>query len=81
MVLVGRKAPVFKAPAVINGNEIVNDFSLEQYIGEKYVLFFFYPADFTFVCPSELIAFQDSLSEIEKLDTVVVGCSVDSHFS
>ncbi|MGL5690301.1 MAG: peroxiredoxin [Bacteroidales bacterium] len=81
MVLVGRKAPVFKAPAVINGNEIVNDFSLEQYIGEKYVLFFFYPADFTFVCPSELIAFQDSLSEIEKLDTVVVGCSVDSYFS
>lgn len=81
MVLVGKKAPLFKAAAVINGNEIVNDFSLEQYIGKKYVLFFFYPADFTFVYPSELIAFQDSLSEIEKLDTIVVGCSVDSHFS
>lgn len=81
MVLVGKKAPLFKAPAVINGNEIVENFSLEQYIGKKYVLFFFYPADFTFVCPSELIAFQDAMEQIEKLDTVVVGCSVDSQFS
>lgn len=81
MVLVGKKAPVFKAPAVINGNEIVDGFSLEQYIDKKYVLFFFYPADFTFVCPSELIAFQDAMAQIEKLDTVVVGCSVDSQFS
>ncbi|MGL5785864.1 MAG: peroxiredoxin [Bacteroidales bacterium] len=81
MVLVGKKAPVFKAPAVINGNEIVDGFSLEQYIDKKYVLFFFYPADFTFVCPSELIAFQDAMAHIEKLDTVVVGCSVDSQFS
>ncbi|MGL4331875.1 MAG: peroxiredoxin [Bacteroidales bacterium] len=81
MVLVGKKAPLFKAPAVINGNEIVENFSLEQYIGKKYVLFFFYPADFTFVCPSELIAFQDAMDQIEKLDTVVVGCSVDSQFS
>lgn len=81
MVLVGKKAPLFKAAAVINGNEIVDNFSLEQYIGKKYVLFFFYPADFTFVCPSELIAFQDAMAQIEKLDTVVVGCSVDSQFS
>lgn len=81
MVLVGKKAPGFKAPAVINGNEIVENFSLDQYIGKKYVLFFFYPADFTFVCPSELIAFQDAMEQIEKLDTVVVGCSVDSQFS
>lgn len=81
MVLVGKKAPGFKAPAVINGNEIVENFSLDQYIGKKYVLFFFYPADFTFVCPSELIAFQDAMEQIEKLNTVVVGCSVDSQFS
>jgi peroxiredoxin 2/4 len=79
--LVGKKAPVFKANAVLNGFEIVNDFSLEQYIGKKYVIFFFYPLDFTFVCPTEIIAFQEKLAEFEKLDTIVVGCSVDSEQS
>lgn len=79
--LVGKKAPVFKANAVLNGFEIVNDFSLEQYIGKKYVIFFFYPLDFTFVCPTEIIAFQEKLAEFEKLDAVVVGCSVDSEQS
>ena len=52
-VLVGKKAPAFKAKAVVNGGEIVNDFSLEQFIGKKYVIFYFYPADFTFVCPAD----------------------------
>ncbi|MDO5666062.1 MAG: peroxiredoxin [Bacteroidia bacterium] len=80
-VLVGKKAPVFKAPAVINGNEIVEDFSLGSYLGKKYVVFFFYPADFTFVCPTELIAFQEKLQEFEKRNTVVIGCSTDSAFS
>lgn len=80
-VLVGKNAPKFKAKAVVNGNEIVENFSLEQYLNKKYVLFFFYPADFTFVCPTELLAFQDQLSEFEKRDTVVVACSVDSEFS
>lgn len=80
-VLVGRKAPIFNAPAVVNGGEIVENFSLEQYIGKKYVVLFFYPADFTFVCPSEIIAFQDAAEELEKRNTVVVGCSVDSQFS
>jgi peroxiredoxin (alkyl hydroperoxide reductase subunit C) len=79
--LVGKKAPVFNSNAVINGFEIVKDFSLEQYIGNKYVIFFFYPLDFTFVCPTEIIAFQEKLAEFEKLDTVVVGCSVDSEQS
>jgi len=79
--LVGKKAPVFKANAVINGNDIVDNYSLEQFIGEKYVVFFFYPLDFTFVCPTELLAFQEKLPEFEKRDTVVVGCSVDSQFS
>ena len=79
--LVGKKAPVFKANAVINGNDIVENYSLEQFIGEKYVVFFFYPLDFTFVCPTELLAFQEKLPEFEKRDTVVVGCSVDSQFS
>ena len=77
MGLVGKPAPFFKAGAVINGGEIVSDFSLEQYKGKKVVLFF-YPLDFTFVCPTELLAFQEKLAEFEKRNTVVVGCSVDS---
>ena len=80
-VLVGKKAPVFSAPAVINGAEVVNDFSLGQYLGKKYVIFFFYPADFTFVCPTEIIAFQDKIEEFEKRNVAVVGCSVDSKHS
>ena len=50
--LIGKKAPEFHAPAVVNGNEIIEDFSLEQYVGKKYVFMFFYPMDFTFVCPN-----------------------------
>jgi peroxiredoxin (alkyl hydroperoxide reductase subunit C) len=80
-VLVGKKAPSFSADAVVNGGEFVEGFSLDQYIGKKYVLFFFYPADFTFVCPTEIIAFQESIEEFEKRDVAVVGCSVDSKFS
>lgn len=80
-VLVGKKAPVFKTNAVINGNEIVEGFSLEQYKGKNYVLLFFYPADFTFVCPTELIAFQEKIVEFESRGVVVVGASVDSAFS
>lgn len=80
-VLVGKKAPKFKAPAVVKGGEIVQGFSLEQYLGKKYVLFYFYPADFTFVCPTEIIAFQDKADEFEKRNVAVVGCSVDSEFS
>ena len=80
-VLVGKKAPVFSAPAVINGGEIVEGFSLEQYLGKKYVVFFFYPADFTFVCPTELLAFQEQLSEFTGKNVAVVGCSVDSKYS
>jgi peroxiredoxin (alkyl hydroperoxide reductase subunit C) len=80
-VLVGKKAPAFSAPAVINGGEIVEGFSLEQYLGKKYVVFFFYPADFTFVCPTELIAFQSRLKEFEERNVAVVACSVDSKHS
>jgi peroxiredoxin 2/4 len=80
-VLVGKKAPVFTANAVINGSEITEGFSLEQYLGKKYVVFFFYPADFTFVCPTELLAFQEKLQEFKSRNVQVVGCSVDSHFS
>ncbi len=80
-VLVGKKAPLFRAPAVVNGNDIQADFSLEQYIGKKYVVFFFYPADFTFVCPTELIAFQEKMKEFEARNTAVVAASTDSEFS
>lgn len=80
-VLVGKKSPSFSAKAVINGGEIVDNFSLEQYLGKKYVLFYFYPADFTFVCPTELIAFQNKIAEFEKRNVAVVGCSTDSEFS
>jgi peroxiredoxin (alkyl hydroperoxide reductase subunit C) len=81
MSLVGKKAPAFVADAVVNGGEFVEQFSLEQYIGEKYVVFFFYPLDFTFVCPTEILAFQKAKEEFEKRGAVVVGCSVDSKFS
>jgi peroxiredoxin 2/4 len=80
-VLVGKKAPVFNSKAVVHGSEIVDNFSLKQYEGDKYVVFFFYPADFTFVCPTELIAFQDKAAELSARNTVVVGASTDSAFS
>ena len=76
MSLVGKKAPLFTAPAVIDGDEIVENFSLP--IGEKNIVLFFYPKDFTFVCPTELHAFQAKLAEFEKRDAIVVAASVDS---
>ena len=79
--LIGKKAPAFSADAVVNGGDFVENFSLEQYVGEKEVIFFFYPLDFTFVCPTELLAFQAKLGEFEKRGVAVVGCSVDSKFS
>ena len=79
-VLVGKSAPSFNAKAVINGSEIIDNFSLDQFKG-KYVVFFFYPADFTFVCPTELLAFQDKVAEFASKNTVVVGVSTDSEFS
>jgi len=77
-VLVGRKAPSFSAPAVVNGGEIVNDYSLDQFIGKNHVLLFFYPKDFTFVCPSELHAFQAKLGEFEARGVKVVAASTDT---
>jgi peroxiredoxin (alkyl hydroperoxide reductase subunit C) len=80
-VLVGKKAPSFEADAVVNGGEFVEKFSLQQYIGKKHVVFFFYPLDFTFVCPTELLAFQEKLQEFEKRNVAVIGCSIDSKYS
>lgn len=79
-VLVGKKAPSFEANAVVGG-KIVENYSLDQYRGEKYVVFFFYPKDFTFVCPTELHAFQDSIEEFEERGVQVVGCSTDTEMS
>jgi peroxiredoxin 2/4 len=79
-VLVGRKAPGFSAAAVTNGNDIVTDFTLEQFKG-KYVILFFYPKDFTFVCPTELYAFQEKLEEFKSRNVEVIGVSTDTEQS
>ncbi|MCE3280141.1 MAG: peroxiredoxin, partial [Bacteroidetes bacterium] len=76
-----KKAPSFKAQAVVNGGDIVSDFSLDQYIGKKDVIFFFYPKDFTFVCPTELHAFQEKMAEFDKRNVAVVACSTDTEQS
>lgn len=81
MSLVGKKAPNFKAKAVINGGEIVDNFSLDQFIGKKHVVFFFYPKDFTFVCPTELHAFNEKLAEFEARNTALIACSTDTEQS
>ena len=78
MSLVGKSAPLFSAPAVVNGNQIVEDFSLGQFVGKQEVIFFFYPKDFTFVCPTELHAFQEKLADFEAKGVAVVGCSTDT---
>jgi len=80
MALVGKKAPNFTASAVVDG-QIVKDFSLDQYLGKKHVILFFYPKDFTFVCPTELHAFQAALPEFEARGTQVIGCSTDTEYS
>lgn len=78
-LLIGKNAPFFKTKAVIKG-KIIDDFSLGDLKG-KYIIFFFYPLDFTFVCPTELHAFQEKLEEFHNRDAQVVGCSVDSWHS
>ena len=80
-VLVGREAPDFTAAAVLGSGEIVDGFNLKDTIKGKYAVIFFYPLDFTFVCPSELIAFDHRLAEFEKRGVEVIGVSIDSQFS
>ncbi|MBF0157950.1 MAG: peroxiredoxin [Magnetococcales bacterium] len=79
-VLVTKPAPGFKATAVMPDNSFKDDFCLSDYKG-KYVVLFFYPLDFTFVCPSEIIAFDHRLEEFSKRQTEVIGVSIDSHFT
>ncbi|OVE78176.1 thioredoxin peroxidase [bacterium F11] len=78
MSLVQKNAPDFKGKAV-SGHEF-RDISLSQYKG-KWVVLFFYPLDFTFVCPTEIVDFSESMEEFKKLNAEVIGCSVDSHFT
>lgn len=78
-VLVGKPAPEFTATAV-QKNEVIENFSLSDYKGQ-YIILFFYPLDFTFVCPTELHAFSDRIADFESRNTKVIGVSIDSHFS
>ena len=79
-MLVGKQAPTFSAPAVMADGSINGDFSLDDYQG-KHIVLFFYPLDFTFVCPTELIAFSHRIEEFEKRGVQVIGCSIDSQFT
>ena len=80
-VLVGKAAPDFSAVAVMGNNEINETFNLKKYIDGKYAVIFFWPLDFTFVCPSELIAFDHRLDEFRKRNVEVIGVSIDSQFT
>ncbi len=78
-VLVGKEAPDFTEDAAVG--QTSQKITLSSYRGQKYVVLFFYPLDFTFVCPTEILAFQESLKEFESRNAVVLGCSIDSKFS
>jgi peroxiredoxin (alkyl hydroperoxide reductase subunit C) len=77
--LVTRPAPLFRAKAVCG--QRIEDFDLADLMGERYIVLFFYPKDFTFVCPTELFAFQDHLEEFRRRDTAVIACSTDSEYA
>jgi peroxiredoxin (alkyl hydroperoxide reductase subunit C) len=80
-VLVGKKAPDFTVAAVLGDGSIVEEFTLSEAIKGKYGLVFFYPLDFTFVCPSELIALDHRMDKFKELGVEVIGVSIDSHFT
>jgi peroxiredoxin (alkyl hydroperoxide reductase subunit C) len=80
-VLVGKQAPDFTVPAVLADGSIVDEFTLSEAIKGKYGLVFFYPLDFTFVCPSELIALDHRVADFKERNVEVIGVSIDSHFT
>jgi len=80
-MLVTKKAPDFTAPAVLANGEIVENFNLYENIGKNGAVLFFYPLDFTFVCPSEILAFSHRIKEFEERGINVIGCSVDSQYT
>lgn len=79
-ILTTKQAPEFRTNAVLP-NGAIQEVALSDFLGKKYVVLFFYPLDFTFVCPTEIIAFSDAAEQFEKLDVQLLGCSVDSEFS
>ena len=81
MVLVTRQAPDFTSSAVLGNGEIIDNFNFKKHIEGKAAVLFFYPLDFTFVCPSELIAFDHRYEEFKKRGVEVVGVSIDSQFT
>lgn len=81
MILVTRQAPDFTSSAVLGNGEIVNNFNFKKHVNGKAAVLFFYPLDFTFVCPSELIAFDHRYEEFKKRGVEVVGVSIDSEFT
>lgn len=81
MVLVGRQAPDFTTAAILANGEIINDFNLYKTIKNKYTLLFFYPLDFTFVCPSELIALHNRIQQFKERNVEVIAGSIDSHYT
>lgn len=80
-VLVGKSAPDFTASAVMGDNSINDKFQLSTYLKGRYGLVFFYPLDFTFVCPSEILAFDHKMEAFQERNVEVIGISVDSHFT
>lgn len=80
-ILVGKKAPDFTTAAVMSNGEINDNFNLHKAIDKKFGILFFYPLDFTFVCPSELIAIDNRIEEFEKRNTLIMGISIDSQFT
>ena len=80
-ILVGRPAPDFTAPAVRGNGEIINQFNLFDTIAKKFAVVFFYPLDFTFVCPSELLALNHRQAQFEARGVEIVAVSIDSHFT
>ena len=80
-ILVGKQAPDFTTQAVLANNEVTEDFNFHSAIKGKYAVLFFYPLDFTFVCPTELISMDNRMDQLEELGAVVVGVSIDSHWT
>ncbi len=80
-ILVGRKAPVFTTQAVLHDGDVIDDYDFGDAINGKYAVLFFYPLDFTFVCPSEILAIANRTERLQELGCEVVGVSVDSHWS
>jgi peroxiredoxin (alkyl hydroperoxide reductase subunit C) len=81
MSLVGKKTPIFSTAAVLNGNKVIKNFTLEQFLGKQDVVLFFYPKDFNTSCSTEILAFQEKLIEFEKRNVALIGVSTDTEES